>query len=93
MTDFQNKNLIKAFLEIKNEGRKTEGMFRHRQKKLQHQNQYQNLILVSVADIETRFWSYVRLAFKYLLLEAYGSRILTDFQPELQMIYPKECLH
>ena len=29
-----------------------------RQKKLRHQNRYGNSILVSVADTETRFWSY-----------------------------------
>jgi hypothetical protein len=45
MTVFHNKNLIKAFLEKKNKGRKNGGKF-------WHQNRYQNLILVSVADTE-----------------------------------------
>ena len=58
MTVFQNKNLVKAFLEKKNQGRKNGGKFTFRQKKLRHQNRYQNLILVSVADTETRFRSY-----------------------------------
>ena len=30
-------------------------------KKLRHRNRYRNLILVSVADTETRFWSYTTL--------------------------------
>ena len=58
MTVFQNKNLIKAFLEKKNPRRKNGGKFRFRQKKLRHRNRYRNLILVSVADTETRFRSY-----------------------------------
>ena len=32
MTVFQNKNLVKAFLEKKNQGRKNGGKFRFRQK-------------------------------------------------------------
>ena len=50
MTVFQNKNSIKAFLEKKNQGRQNEGKFGYRQKKLR------NLILVSVAETETRFF-------------------------------------
>ena len=46
MTVFQNKNLVKAFLEKKNQARKNG--FRLRQKKLWHQNQYRNLNQVSV---------------------------------------------
>ena len=38
MTVFQNKILIKAFLEKKNQGRKNGGKFRYRQKKLRHRN-------------------------------------------------------
>ena len=34
------------------------GKFRFRQKKLRHRNRYRNSILVSVADIETRFRLY-----------------------------------
>jgi hypothetical protein len=60
MTVFQNKNLVKAFLEKKNQGRKKVGKFRFRQKKLRHRNRYQNPILVSVADTETRFRSYTK---------------------------------
>ena len=58
MTVFQNKNLVKALLEKKNQERKNGGKFRFRQKKLRHR--YRNLILVSVADTETRFWSYTK---------------------------------
>ena len=61
MTDFQNKNLVKPFLEKKSQGRKYEGKFRFRQKMQQHRNRYQNLILVSVADTETRVQSYTTL--------------------------------
>ena len=60
MIVFQNKDLVKAFLEKKNQGRKNGGKFRFRQKKLRHRNRYRNLILVSVADTETRFRSYTR---------------------------------
>ena len=38
-------------------GKKME--FRYRQKKLQYQNWYRNLIMVSVVDTETKFWSYI----------------------------------
>ena len=47
MTVFQNKNLVKAILEKKNQGRKNRGKFRFRQKELRHRNRYLNLILVS----------------------------------------------
>ena len=38
-----------------------EGKFRFRQKKVRHRNQYRNLILVLVADSETRFRSYTSM--------------------------------
>ena len=38
MTVFQNKNLVKVFLEKKNQGRKKVGKFRLRQKMLRHRN-------------------------------------------------------
>ena len=58
MTVFQNKSLVKAYLEKNNKARKNGGKFRFRQKKLWHRNRYRNLILVSVADTKTKFWSY-----------------------------------
>jgi ribosomal protein L2 len=61
MTVFQNKNLVKSFLEKKNQGRKNGGKFSFRQKKLRHRNRYRNLVLVSVADTETRLRSYTSL--------------------------------
>ena len=38
----------------KNQGRKNGGKFRFRQKKLRHRTLYQNLILVSVANTDTK---------------------------------------
>ena len=52
MPVFQNKNLFKAFLEKKNQGTKSGGKFRIRQKTLWPRNRYQKLVLVSVADME-----------------------------------------
>ena len=60
MTVFQNKSLVKAYLEKNNKARKNGGKFRFRQKKLWHRNRYRNLILVSVADTKTKFWYSVR---------------------------------
>ena len=45
----------------KYQGRKHGGKFRFRQKKFWPRNRYRDLILVSVADTETRFWSYTSL--------------------------------
>ena len=61
MTVFQNKSLVKAYLEKNNKARKNGGKFRFRQKKFWHRNRYKDLILVSVADTETKFWSYTSL--------------------------------
>ena len=58
MTVFRIKNLVKAFLEEKYQGKKKGGKFMLKQNKLRHRNRYRNSILVSVADTETRFRSY-----------------------------------
>ena len=58
MSVFQQRNLIKAFLEKTITEEKNGGKFWYSQKKLRHRNRYRNLILVSVADTETKFWSY-----------------------------------
>ena len=75
MTDFQNKNLVKPFLEKKSQGRKYEGKFRFRQKMQQHRNRYQNLILVSVADTKTRSRSYTTHKPRTGCIQEYNSTV------------------
>ena len=57
----QTTSKLEFHRRTKNQRKNNGGKFRFRQKKLRRRNRYRNSILVSVANTETRFWSYTTL--------------------------------